>query len=707
MIASFRLFFYIFPAYLRALCAADRRTIHHLRTHTLACKNFSIIIIFLSLLHPSSLFSQERDTTDISPIDTSTQEYKVITKPITPISIIGTIDRTLPPTKIVSDSIAYLNEYASINDIVVAHNGSYVRDLGSVGHYSELILGGLGGRHIAYLHDGILLNEPLTGTYNAYWFQTEQSERVEVETGTRAFLYGVNSTGGVINSMSRDFQAIRPRTSIRYSESRYEQTFFDGMFSQNLTRNFNLTGGVQRYVTDGKYRNTDYDMWGARLRARFNASDRWNFFFSENYTQTQLGLFGGIDYLNTNPSFLFEPLQTTIINGDTYEKITRHDLRLGMAAKLFDDSSDITTLTAFYSTHFREFRNEENRPNPDSLFIQDDHHLHWQGVKFTQHFAKDLYSVDLGAEVQSRQVVESPATGYRSQVATNAYGKVDLEPTKTINVSGYARIDNSLNRTTLSHGADGILRLVDWFEIHAGYSRSFRFPTFQELYWRRRNISGPSGNFDPERHQLMEAGLKLFIGDWFQVNTRFFNRIVNDYIGMFSVAPAEPYPGVQFVKQEKVTFTGIDISAELRIWRFLAEGSGHYLKRKEFGVSQSIAGVGISRTNLQPEWWASGGVYFRDRLVENNLDLKVGFRAHVWGEQQGMEFNPEAMMFVPSSLPSLGIATVVDGLLVARIGGAYVHFIWQNLFNNNYVVSPFYPMTDRTVRFGITWELLD
>jgi len=108
-----------------------------------------------------------------------------------------------------------------------------------------------------------------------------------------------------------------------------------------------------------------------------------------------------------------------------------------------------------------------------------------------------------------------------------------------------------------------------------------------------------------------------------------------------------------------------------------------------------------------PQWWASGGIYFWDKLLGENLDLKIGVRGHILGPQDGMEFNPEAMIFVPSGLTPLGIATAIDGFLVAHLGSAYVHFIWQNLFDNNYVVTPFYPMPDRAVRLGISWELLD
>lgn len=596
-----------------------------------------------------------------------------------------------------TDTAAMWNEYSSLNDIIGPRGGFFIQDLGSIGQFSGLAIRGLDGRSVAFLHDGILLNEPLTGTYNSYWYQTEQIERVEIEQGTRAFLYGSNSTGGAINISTKSFKAIRPHSRIRYSESTYEQIFFDGRISQNLTRNLNLTGGVQRYVTDGRFLNSDYDAWGARFKARFNVSNRLNIFFSENYMQTQLGLFGGVKYGTTNPVSLFDRLQANIVSGDSYEKITRHDVQIGLAAELFGDTSDVTTLTAYYSTQLREFRNEDNRPNPDTLFIQDNHHAHWQGVKLTQHVELRHQSLDVGAEVQSRQIIESPATGYRVQINTNAFGKLELQPLDPLRIALYARIDNYLGRTPTSYGSDVTVTPVKGLSLFAGYSRSYRFPTFQELYWRTPTIDGPATDLSPERHQLVEIGTRIQLGNTLFLRSSYYYRVAMDAIVTERTTFDAPFPALRFAVREKKIYRGAEMSSSLRVWHFVGEGSVTYLTVSENGAE----------VKTLPQWWASGGLYYWNELFEGDLDLKIGVRGRVIGQQDGLEFNPEAMMYVPSALPALGIQTVTDGFIVAHIGNAYVHLIWQNLFDNNYVVTPFYPMPDRAVRFGIVWELVD
>jgi len=38
---------------------------------------------------------------------------------------------------------------------------------------------------------------------------------------------------------------------------------------------------------------------------------------------------------------------------------------------------------------------------------------------------------------------------------------------------------------------------------------------------------------------------------------------------------------------------------------------------------------------------------------------------------------------------------------------AIVYFIWENLLGNQYFIAPYYPMPERNIRFGLSWELFN
>ena len=50
----------------------------------------------------------------------------------------------------------------------------------------------------------------------------------------------------------------------------------------------------------------------------------------------------------------------------------------------------------------------------------------------------------------------------------------------------------------------------------------------------------------------------------------------------------------------------------------------------------------------------------------------------------------------------------VDFTLVGEIQKvAIVYFTFENLLDNKYYITPYYPMPERNFRFGVAWELLN
>jgi outer membrane cobalamin receptor len=280
---------------------------------------------------------------------------------------VGTLDRTLFTGDVYADSDINFSDYKYVGDLLSTTAGIFIRDLGSPGQLNGITIGGVDGRGIAFMSDGILLNEPLTGIFNPHLLPTENIERLEVISGTQSFLYGLNSTGGAINVITKSKKALHPYSRLRYSESGYDYGYIDGLVSQDIIRGFNVTMGFQHVTSGVRFPNSDDDSWNGRIKLRYNLSSRLNLFLSEDYNQTRLGLNGGVD--TTTPADLrYDMFGAILRNTDSYEKITRHDLQLGAAVRAFDDSAAVSTLTIYHSTNFREYRDEENRPFSNGIF---------------------------------------------------------------------------------------------------------------------------------------------------------------------------------------------------------------------------------------------------------------------------------------------------------------------------------------------------
>jgi outer membrane cobalamin receptor len=654
-------------------------------------------IVVLSLLFSLHRAQAQFNPTDSTKTDTShVLRSDSLILPIFPIPLVGSIDRALSSHWVVADSTINFSDYEYPGDFLTLEPGVFIRDLASAGQLHGLTIGGLDGRAIAFMSDGVELNDPFTGVYNSYLYPTENIDRVEFIPATRSFLYGLNGTGGAINFVSKSKKAIHPYSRIRYSESVYGYGFFDGMFSQNLTRALNLTAGMQHGTLAGEYPNSDYDAWDARVKVRYNLNSRLNFYASEIFNHTQLGLNGGVDTASANMTG-YNPIQAQLRNTDSYEKITRHDVQLGAAGELFPDSTFVTTLTFYHSTNLREYRDEENRPYSNGIFVQQDHWSQWYGARLIQHLEFDRQRVDIGAEVQSRGVIASSVMDQDLETSRSLFGKEEFKAADAAGGAVYARFDNYLNRSLLSYGGDLSVTPAPWIAFFGGYSRSYRFPTFEELYWRDSVVNGAQSPFSPEQHHLLQAGVRLLDNGATLVELTFFHRVVNDPIVTVPTRIVYPFPTFQFVQENQETFRGVEGTAGFRFGVFYAEGSAQFLE------TTGDTGAPL----LLPRWSGTGGIYFWDKLVKGHLDLKVGLRGRVLTSYTGMQYNPQAWMYVPSTQQPVDASGVSDLVIMAHIGSAYVHFIWQNLLDLQYVVTPFFPQPERSVRFGISWEFTD
>jgi len=133
------------------------------------------------------------------------------------------------------------------------------------------------------------------------------------------------------------------------------------------------------------------------------------------------------------------------------------------------------------------------------------------------------------------------------------------------------------------------------------------------------------------------------------------------------------------------------------VWVFYLEGTGTYM-------TQTSAG---SNTRLFPKVWANGGIYYWTTLLNDKLELKIGFKGRYRSSLLGAEFNPEVLAYVLGNGPELGQAASGDFFVTAHIGDAYIHLTWENLTNVPYYSTPFYPVLNREIRLGLSWEFLN
>jgi hypothetical protein len=220
-------------------------------------------------------------------------------------------------------------------------------------------------------------------------------------------------------------------------------------------------------------------------------------------------------------------------------------------------------------------------------------------------------------------------------------------------------------------------------------------PTYTELFWSDSTVTRAS-TIDAELHQLVEAGLEWTSESLGRARLSYFHRIVdNPLLALPQAGPA--FPGVHFTNGAATRIQGLDLRTGIRIGFLWFDGSVLIIPR--------ASGADVVQ-QAYPQLTARGGIFYRQALLEDKLDLKIGFRGTYVSAYDGPAFNPQVVTFVSTSSP-IGNRATGDFLAIAHIGDAYVHFVWENFANVFAYGTPYYPVYAQQIRFGISWEFLN
>ncbi len=613
--------------------------------------------------------------------------------------LVGTLDRMMDTSHYVTRGNIHWIDYRYLGDLLQTFPGVYIRNQWSAGQYNQIDIRGEDWRSVAVLQNGRLMNDPASGIYNLYHYSPEYADRVELITGPRAFLYGLNSAGGAVNIVTRNYNSNRPFTNLNYSQGPYGFATTDGTFSQNVSRKFNLTLGFQFQGVDGRFLSSASNVWNARAKVRYNISKDLNIILSDYFTSSNTDLNGGIDpSKSSNP---FSSRDATVRNAESYEKITRHDADLSVVGTFLKDTTNVTTLDLYYSNNFRQYRDEATRfsdftiPRDNGIFIMSDHTSSWMGATLSQDLNTEWQHFSAGANVELRQVEGSPNIGRRRNSIASAWAKEELLLGNFLTVAGFGRIDGYLDKQYPGAGADATLHLDSSIDLFGGFSYSHRVPNYMELYWTDSTATREQLPV-AELHRELEIGAQL-MGASGDLRVAYFHRTVGDPILFLPVQSTYVFPAFEVSNGASIVSNGIEARLRLRIWMLYIEGTGTYLVQQEGGTKLA---------NL-PKLSLTGGIYFWDKILQDHLELKAGFRGMYQSSQVGDVFNPEALAYVRNPGTGIGYASTVDFFLIAHIGDAYIHLIWENLPDVQYYSTPFYPGLDRAIRFGVSWEFFN
>jgi Outer membrane cobalamin receptor protein len=403
--------------------------------------------------------------------------------------------------------------YDTLQDIIGNLGGIDIRRRGPEGVQSDINIRGATFEQNTVLIDGISINDPQTGHYTFDLPMTSfDKEDVEILKGPASSLYGANSFGGVINVVTK-----KP---------------------EDKKLIVNATGGARDYFSGGV--SLAHPL--AALQNRF--SIEWN---------------RASSYIPDSEFSIINLSESSTVNTDYGD----YDLFFGYSNKdygantfysnLYPRESELTDTRFFKLSgkmasgslkfepkiylrrHYDKFALDKNRPGWQTNYSTN----YTYGANFGFVIENPFLDAAYGFELSEDRI-------FSTNMQKHARGKTGLYAEVTPHILDKLYINAGIRQDTFSDfeteyspSVNMKYALFDHLSARASAGRSFRVPTFTDLYYRD---AGNIGNeaLNPESSWTYEAGLDCG-GELVKCSAGYFRRNCKDTIDWTRMRASSPW----------------------------------------------------------------------------------------------------------------------------------------------------------------------
>lgn len=404
---------------------------------------------------------------------------------------------------------ACANDLSEVLDGLTSVN---ISNYGALGATKNLRMRGSSAAQVLVLIDGRPINNPRDGAVELSDIPLENVERLEVMHGPASSMYGAGAMAGTVNIITKKLPKEKQKTKITSSFGTHRT------YIEKLSHGARV--GKLGYIVTGEYKSSE----GFRVNSEFNAKDanaKFEYEFSDN---NKLSLNSGF-----YKSRLGAPGTLSSPDSDDKQAALKNFIDLGWNFK-FNEETGISAKA--YQNHDRlEFIENTAGSIFDTAMKKDIHTTIARGIDLSlnkQIF--DNYTIVCGFNYVTN-LNDSTNSAKHKYTVRAAYleNKIDLTDKLGVNVS--TRIDDYSNfGTELSPGISALYKVSEGFKFHALLSRSFRAPTFNDLYWPDEGWAVGNPNVKPEKGITAEIGIESKLNKYLLTGLTYYRNDFNDLI---------------------------------------------------------------------------------------------------------------------------------------------------------------------------------
>ena len=587
------------------------------------------------------------------------------------------------------DSLYIWSDKRTLSEIMNERSGYFVNNFG-LGGRNLINYNGYTSKDIGIFRDGIQINDILFGGFDVQNISVNEIEKIEEISNVSSFMYGRNSTGKSINVITKDVFRTKPFSQLRYSQDRFNSLNADVNFNLPFSRKLNWMIGATKHSIDGRYKNSEFDVWNARTRLSYFTSPKFNLKLNFYYDKIKRGLNEGLVY-NPNESEL-EINTADVVNLSSEEQIENFYYDATLTGMFFKNKESLTKLMLYSSNSTREYRNQDSVTYDSVKYFKPPANYHYiqyvADLKQNLNYNLSKYSklnLLIGGKIYF--FFYDYEYSYFHNLPEKEYsfifkGDYDF---KNLYLSGFAKYEYKYEDVANSNsyfniGAEGNYKLYftkeSSLKFFGGISNTVPQLDKTHINYSYNDIR----LYDDTSRTYYEAGFEINILNRLKVNSYYFKNNYSDSESIYN-SPE-----------------GINTTLSFKSKYFDALINYNYINSGFF-----------------PKNFIKSDLAFHDFLFKNKLNLRTGFNIKYYSSPDNYYAYSQSEYsfygYVPNNIVLNGFQ--VDFYVGARIGSANVNLTIANIFNTFYYDTYLYPADNRggllnsISRFTIVWDFLN
>jgi len=365
-----------------------------------------------------------------------------------------------------------------------------VSNYGGAGSAKTVRMRGSTSAETLVMVDGRPINSPRDGEVDLSSIPLDNVARVEVMHGAGSSLYGSNAMGGVINIITKRPPEKGVKTEVTSGFGTF-RTYLDKIVhGARLGKlGYQLSGA---YESSAGFRdNSKLNQKDLHAQFGYEFDEGNNLVFNSGFFHSLNGAPGSLSYSDTD-----DKQRTSKNFFDTWWDI-RVDDGFGVKTRLYNSYERL------------EFMENSAGASWESAYAKDIHATIARGfdMQFDKKFI-DIYRI-VGGFNYAANYNDSTSSGKHAYSIKAWYFDNQFDITKQLFCSLGARLeDYSTFGFQSSPSASIMYRLDDKTKFRSSISRSFRSPTFNDLYWPDDGSTKGNANLKPEKGITGEIGVE-------------------------------------------------------------------------------------------------------------------------------------------------------------------------------------------------------